>query len=75
MRNTAIVRDPAGYLVTDLDLLVKGKLPDAWPLERPLFQQETSAPSSFAAEDVRHGSVKRVASERTRWRLHSCIST
>jgi thioredoxin reductase (NADPH) len=61
-RNTAIVRDPAGYLMTGPDLLVKGKLPDAWPLERPPFHLETSVPGSFAAGDVRHGSVKRVAS-------------
>jgi thioredoxin reductase (NADPH) len=61
-RDTAIVRDPAGYLVTGPDLLVKGKLPDAWPLERPPFHLETSVPGSFAAGDVRHGSVKRVAS-------------
>lgn len=61
-RDTAIVRDPAGYLVTGPDLLVKGQLPDAWPLERPPYHLETSVPGSFAAGDVRHGSVKRVAS-------------
>lgn len=61
-RDTAIVRDASGYLVTGPDLLVKGKLPDVWPLERPPFHLETSVPGSFAAGDVRHGSVKRVAS-------------
>ena len=33
-----------------------------WPLERPRFLLETSMPGVFAAGDVRHGSVKRVAS-------------
>jgi thioredoxin reductase (NADPH) len=33
-----------------------------WPLERPPFARETSLPGLFAAGDVRHGSVKRVAS-------------
>jgi thioredoxin reductase (NADPH) len=61
-RNTPIVRDEAGYLVTGPDLLVKGKSPDIWPLERPPFYLETSVPGSFAAGDVRHGSIKRVAS-------------
>lgn len=61
-RDTAIVRDTSGYLVTGPDLLVKGNLPDVWPLERPPFHLETSVPGSFAAGDVRHGSVKRVAS-------------
>ena len=32
-----------------------------WPLERPPFALETSIPRVFAAGDVRHGSVKRVA--------------
>ena len=61
-RNTVIVRDPAGYLVTGPDLLVKGRPPDVWPLERPPFHLETSVPGSFAVGDVRHGSIKRVAS-------------
>ena len=33
-----------------------------WPLERPPLLLETSLPGVFAAGDVRHGSVKRVAS-------------
>lgn len=61
-RDTAIVRDEAGYLVTGPDLLVGGKSPAAWPLQRPPYYLETSVPGSFAAGDVRHGSVKRVAS-------------
>ena len=33
-----------------------------WPLERRPFALETSMPGVLAAGDVRHGSVKRVAS-------------
>ena len=35
---------------------------DAWPLERSPFSLETSMPGVFAAGDVRHGSINRVAS-------------
>lgn len=59
--DTAIVRDPGGYLVTGPDLLVDGRLPDAWPLERAPYYLETAVPGSFAAGDVRHRSIKRVA--------------
>ncbi len=61
-RDTPIVRDPAGYLVTGPDLLERGKAPAAWPLARLPFYLETSVPGSFAAGDVRANSIKRVAS-------------
>ena len=61
-KDTDIIRDNAGYLITGPDLLNKGHLPSCWPLERDPFFLETSVPGSFAAGDVRHGSVKRVAS-------------
>lgn len=61
-RDTAIIRDKAGYLVTGGDLNTNGRPPDVWKLERPPFYLETSVPGSFAAGDVRHDSVKRVAS-------------
>ncbi len=61
-KDTHIVRDQAGYLVTGSDLLKEGRLPQCWTLERDPFFLETSIPGSFAAGDVRHGSVKRVAS-------------
>ena len=51
----AIERDSKGFLLTDLDVV-------NWPLDRPQLSQETSTPGVFAAGDVRHGSVKRVAS-------------
>lgn len=60
--NTDILVDEAGYLLTGPDLIVDGKLPAAWPLERQPYYVETSVPGAFAVGDVRHGSVKRVAS-------------
>lgn len=33
-----------------------------WPLKRDAYLLETSVPGYFAVGDVRHGSVKRVAS-------------
>ena len=53
-----IARDRRGFLLTGPDL------PDdhGWPLKRPRLRLETSMPRVFAAGDVRHGSVKRVAS-------------
>src|SRR6202022_1797121 len=59
--DTAIVRDPGGYLVTGPDLLINGKPPASWPLERAPYYLETAVPGSFAAGDVRHRSIKRVA--------------
>ena len=56
------MRDAAGYLVTGPDLLVKGQRPQCWSQPRDPFYLETSVPGCFAAGDVRHNSVKRVAS-------------
>jgi thioredoxin reductase (NADPH) len=50
-----IERDSNGYIVTGRDLT-------AWPLGREPFPLETSVPGIFCAGDVRHGSIKRVAS-------------
>ncbi|WP_414623755.1 NAD(P)/FAD-dependent oxidoreductase [Calothrix sp. CCY 0018] len=60
-KDTNIIRDKAGFLLTGSDLLKNG-CPDCWKLDRDPFFLETSVPGSFAAGDVRHGSVKRVAS-------------
>jgi thioredoxin reductase (NADPH) len=57
-----IVRDDAGYLVTGPDLLRNGDRPPNWPLNRDPYYLETNVPGVFVAGDVRHGSVKRVAS-------------
>jgi thioredoxin reductase (NADPH) len=61
-KDTDIIRDKAGFLITGSNLLKNGCPPDCWKLEREPFFLETSVPGSFAAGDVRHGSVKRVAS-------------
>ena len=53
-------RDNHGFLVTGADLLAEGQ--PAWPLERPPLFLESSQPGLFVAGDVRHGSIKRVAS-------------
>ena len=55
-----LVRDERGYVCTGRD--VTDLMPDAWPLERDPYLLETSVPGIFAAGDVRHGSIKRVAS-------------
>ena len=39
-----------------------GNPPPDWPLDVPPLPLETSVPGVFAAGDVRHGSVKRIAS-------------
>lgn len=60
-KDTDIIRDESGYLVTGPDLLKNGRPPQCWTLERPPHYLETSVPGSFAAGDVRHRSIKRVA--------------
>jgi thioredoxin reductase (NADPH) len=42
--------------------LKDGSWPKNWGLKRNPFLLETSCPGIFAAGDVRHGSIKRVAS-------------
>jgi thioredoxin reductase (NADPH) len=55
-------RDEAGYLVTGPDLLHRGQPPPRWPLDRDPYFLETNIPGVFAAGDVRHNAVRRVAS-------------
>jgi thioredoxin reductase (NADPH) len=57
-----IERDNRGFIVTGQDLLRNGRPPQKWPLERQPLLLETSMPGVLAAGDVRHRSVKRVAS-------------
>jgi thioredoxin reductase (NADPH) len=59
----SMIRDEDGYICTGRDVmdLVAGKQ-GSWPLGRDPFLLETNEPGIFAAGDVRHGSIKRVAS-------------
>ena len=55
----AIARDEHGFILTGSDLPTSANPAASGTQPRPL---ETSMPGVFAAGDVRHGSVKRVAS-------------
>lgn len=57
-----ILRDENGFLLAGPDLRTDGKLPAQWREPREPFLLESSVPGVFVAGDVRHGSVKRVAS-------------
>jgi thioredoxin reductase (NADPH) len=57
-----VERDDRGFILTGPDLIVGGERPKGWTLERDPFLLETNVPGIFAVGDVRHGSVKRVAS-------------
>ena len=58
----AIVRDRWGFVLTGTDVTADEDASAAWPLERPPLVFETTLPGVFAVGDVRHRSVKRVAS-------------
>jgi thioredoxin reductase (NADPH) len=55
-------RDGRGFVLTGPDLVVDGRRPAGWSLERDPYHLEASVPGVFVAGDVRSDSVKRVAS-------------
>ena len=54
-------RDEDGYLMTGADLDHDSQTA-SWPLARDPLPLESSQPGLFVAGDIRHGSIKRVAS-------------
>ena len=61
-KETSIIRDRNGYLITGSDLINLDSFKACWNEDRLPYHLETSVPGSFAAGDVRFNSVKRVAS-------------
>lgn len=54
--------DERGFVLTGSSLARDNGRPKGWPLDRDPYIFETAIPGVFAAGDVRHNSVKRVAS-------------
>ena len=57
-----VALNPQGFVLTGPDITGDGTRPRGWPLDRDPYLLECSVPGIFAAGDVRHGGVRRVAS-------------
>ena len=57
-----VERDAQGYLISGQHLMLEGKRPTGWAVDRDPFYLETSVPGIFVAGDVRHRSAKGVTS-------------
>ena len=57
-----VERDERGFILSGPDLMRDGKRPKGWQPDRDPSLLETNVPGIFVVGDVRHGSVKRVAS-------------
>ena len=62
-----VERDDRGFVITGPDLKSRARRtsahrPTGWRLDRDPYLLETNIPGVFAVGDVRHGSIKRVAS-------------
>ena len=57
-----VQRDERGFILSGQELMRDGKRPHGWTLDRDPSLLETNVPGIFVVGDVRHGSVKRVAS-------------
>jgi len=65
--NSAVVEDivelsKEGFILTGPDLILNGRRPRNWKPKRDPFLMETSVPGIFAAGDIRHNAIRRVAS-------------
>jgi thioredoxin reductase (NADPH) len=57
-----VERDSSGFVLSGSDLSREGERPKGWTLTRDPFLLESSVPGIFVAGDVRHRSIKRIAS-------------